>query len=127
MFRKIVLASLVAVSFASVPLASFAERAVIVQVAPPAPRQEAIPAPRRGFVWAPGHYEWRHRRHEWVSGSWLRERRGYAFHEPRWVERNGHWEMEHGRWVRGGGGMRDRDGDGVPNRLDSHPNNPNRN
>jgi hypothetical protein len=31
--------------------------------------------------------------------------------------------MERGGWARGG---RDRDGDGVPNRMDSHPNNPNR-
>jgi hypothetical protein len=124
MFRKILLASLVAVSFTSVPLASFAQRQVIVQVAPPAPRQEAVPAPRRGYVWVPGHYEWKNRRHQWVGGYWLRERRGYSYNAPRWVERDGRWAMEQGRWTRG---MRDRDGDGVPNRADARPNNPNRN
>lgn len=121
MFKKVLLASLVAVSFASVPLASFAQRPIVVQVAPPAPRQEAVPAPRRGYVWVPGHYEWKHRRHEWIGGYWLRERRGYRYSEPRWEERNGRWEMQQGRWMRG-----DRDGDGVPNRMDSRPNDPTR-
>jgi hypothetical protein len=32
--------------------------------------------------------------------------------------------MEGGRWERGG--RRDNDGDGVPNRHDARPNNPNR-
>jgi hypothetical protein len=31
--------------------------------------------------------------------------------------------MERGGWNRG---RHDRDGDGVPNRMDDHPNNPNR-
>lgn len=127
MFKKVLLASLVAVSFTSVPLTSFAqrERIVIIREAPPAPRQEVVPAPRRGNVWVPGHYEWRRNGYQWTGGHWMRERRGYSYNEPRWVERNGQWAMERGRWVRGG--MRDRDGDGVPNRLDARPNNPNRN
>jgi hypothetical protein len=127
MFRKILLASVVAASFASVPLTSFAqrERVVVIREAPPPPRQEAVPAARRGHVWVPGHYEYRGRRYVWVGGQWLRERRGYAYNAPRWVERNGQWALERGRWARGG--MRDRDGDGVPNRADARPNNPNRN
>lgn len=123
MLKKILLAALVGASFAGVPLASTA-RDIIVQVAPPAPRQEVVPAPRRGYVWAPGHYEWRNRRHVWVNGHWIKARNGYAYNGPQWVERDGRWVMRPGQWVRGG---RDRDGDGVPNRLDSRPNNPNRN
>jgi hypothetical protein len=57
MIRKILLAALIGASFAGVPLASFAQ--VTVRIAPPPPRQEAIPAPRRGMVWAPGHWEGR--------------------------------------------------------------------
>jgi hypothetical protein len=127
MLKKILLSALIGASFASVPLQSFAqrERVVVIREAPPAPRQEAAPSARRGYVWVPGHYEYRRRGYEWVSGHWLRERRGYAYNAPRWVERNGQWVMEQGRWARGG--MRDRDGDGVPNRLDARPNNPNRN
>jgi hypothetical protein len=124
MFRKVLLAGFIAVSFGSLPVASFA-RPIVVEVAPPAPRQEAVPGPRRGQVWVPGHYEYRHRQYVWVGGHWMRERRGYGYNAPRWVERDGRWVMEPGRWVRGG--VRDRDGDGVPNRMDNHPNNPNRN
>jgi hypothetical protein len=127
MFKKILLASLVAASFASVPLTSVArerERVIVIREAPPAPRQEAVPAARRGHIWVQGHYEYRRNGYQWVRGHWLRERRGYTYNEPRWVERDGRWVLVQGRWARG---MRDRDGDGVPNRLDARPNNPNRN
>jgi hypothetical protein len=125
MFKKILIASLIASSFASVPLASYAQhRTIIVREAPPPPRQEVVPAARRGHVWAPGHWEWRGNRHVWVSGHWIRERRGHHWVADRWVERDGRWAMERGRWARGPNGDRDRDG--VPNRLDPAPNNPNR-
>ncbi|MEP6825366.1 MAG: hypothetical protein ABI919_11180 [Ramlibacter sp.] len=105
------------------PLSSIA-RPVIITVAPPAPVQEVVPAPRRGREWAPGHYEWRRGRHQWVAGHWIKSRPGYAYSGPRWVERDGRWSMEQGRWMRGN---RDNDGDGVRNRDDRRPNNPNRN
>jgi hypothetical protein len=72
----------------------------------------------------------------WVAGRYLRERPGYLYHAPHWVQRNNGWYMERGRWGRRGDrdrdGVpnrydRDRDNDGVPNRFDSHPNNPRRN
>lgn len=121
--KHLLLAALVAGSFGSIPLPASAD-VVVVQTAPPPPRAERIPAPRRGYVWAPGHWEWHGGHHVWVNGSWMRERRGYVYHAPTWVERDGRWVMERGTWVRGGG--RDRDGDGVPNRYDARPNNPNR-
>lgn len=126
MIKKLLIATLVASSFAAVPLVSVAQqRAVVINVAPPAPRQEAIPAARRGYVWAPGYYELRGRRHVWVKGHWIKARAGYAYTGPRWVETNGNWRMEPGRWARGANG--DRDGDGVRNKDDARPNNPNRN
>src|SRR4051812_41078049 len=73
MFKKIVLATLVAVSVAG-PLASYAQ--VIVNVPPPAARHEVVPAPRHGSVWVPGHYEWRQQHHVWVSGHWIKARPG---------------------------------------------------
>ena len=121
MLKKILLATLIGASFASVPVASFS-RTIIVREAPPEPRQEVIPPARRGFAWAPGQWEWRGNRHVWVEGHWLRARRGQHWEAERWVQRDGRWEMRPGRWARG-----DRDGDGVPNRMDSHPNNPNKN
>lgn len=93
--------------------------AVPVQVQygpPPPPRREVVPPPRRGQVWVPGHWEWRGNRHVWMEGYWVKARPGHRYREPRWVERNGRWEFRQGGW--------DRDGDGVPNRHDSRPDNP---
>ncbi|MFY3386780.1 YXWGXW repeat-containing protein [Paracidovorax sp. MALMAid1276] len=84
--------------------------------APPPPRHEAVPHPRRGMVWVPGHWEWRGHRHVWTQGHWVKARPGYHYREPRWVEHGGRWDMRPGGW--------DRDGDGVPNRHDRRPNNP---
>jgi hypothetical protein len=124
MFKKILLAAVIGASFGAVPLAALAQRVNII-VAPPPPRSEVVPAPRRGFEWAPGHWEWRNRRHVWTAGHWVQARRGYSYEAPRWVENNGRWNMNQGRWVRAT--RNDRDGDGVRNSRDSAPNNPNRN
>jgi hypothetical protein len=95
-----------------------AEAQVIVRVAPPAPRVERMPPPRRGYVWVQGNWDWNGRRYVWHTGRWERARAGHRWREDRWVERNGGWARERGGW--------DRDGDGVPNNMDAHPNNPNR-
>lgn len=83
---------------------------------PPPPRREMVPPPRRGQVWVGGHWEWRHGRHAWVPGYWVRARPGYVYRQPAWVDHGGRWEMRRGGW--------DRDGDGVPNRYDRRPDNP---
>ena len=121
MMKKILLAALIAGSLGSVAAPAMSA-VVIVREAPPAPRAERVPAARRGYVWAPGHWEWKHNRHAWVRGNWVRARRGYVYNAPTWQERDGGWQMERGGWRRG-----DRDGDGVRNRDDAHPNNPVRN
>ena len=117
--RKLVLAALIAGACGSITVA--AEAATIVRIAPPPLRSEAIPEPRHGHVWVAGHWGWKNHRHQWIKGSWLRERRGYQYYPPIWVEREGRWHMQGGAWRRG-----DRDGDGIPNRMDRAPNNPNR-
>ena len=149
MFKKIVLATLVAASCGTAPLiVSAAQRAIVITQPPPAPRAEAIPAPRHGQEWAPGHWAWRHGEHVWVTGHWMHERHGQRWVADRWVERDGRWMLQPGHWERGMrdhdqasgdrddqrrmgnrgdmGRMHDRDGDGVPNRYDSRPNNPNK-
>jgi hypothetical protein len=110
--------------------------------APPPPRREIVPVDRRGYTWAPGYWEWRHNRYQWVSGRWLQDRPGYYYRAPTWVERGDRWVLVQGGWERGSrgrdGGDRDRDGipnrydrdrdnDGVPNRHDDRPDNPRRN
>lgn len=119
MIKKILVAAMLAASLGSIATSASAQ--IIVRVAPPQPRAEVAPQPRRGYVWVAGHWEWRNRKHHWVKGTWVRERRGYRYEQPTWVERDGGWAMQRGAWRRG-----DRDGDGVPNRQDRAPSNPNR-
>ena len=142
--RKALLAALAVSSIGLIPIPASAQVGVYLDIAPPAPRHEVIPAPRHGYVWQPGYYDWRNGRHVWVRGYWVRERPGYYWHPSRWIERDGRYYFERGRWDReryayhGRGnphGDRDRDGvpnrydrdrdnDGVPNRFDERPNNP---
>ena len=120
MIKKTVMAAIVAASLLAVAAPTVAD--TYVRIAPPPPREEMVPGHRPGYVWAPGHWEWRNNHYRWASGVWVRERRGYNYNPHTWVERDGRWYMERGRWQRG-----DRDHDGVPNRFDRAPNNPNRN
>jgi hypothetical protein len=120
--KKIVLSVLVAISglgAVALPVTDAeAKSEIIIRLAPPPLRHEAIPAPRRGYVWVSGYWNWHRNRHVWVPGTWVRERRGYAYQHHQWVQRGDSWVLNRGRW--------DRDGDGVPDRRDRHPNDPNR-
>jgi hypothetical protein len=120
--KKLLLAAMAASAFGAVVLPQVASaEVVIVRTAPPAPRDEVVPAARRGYVWTPGYWNWNGHRYVWTRGKYVRERTGYHYREPNWVENNGRWEFRRGQWARG-----DRDGDGVPNRYDDRPNDPNR-
>jgi len=101
---------------------------IVVHKAPPAPMREAIPAARRGYEWVPGYWAWNGRRYTWERGHYEKVRAGYVYSRPEWRQDRNGWTMERGGWVRQDHRMarRDRDGDGVPNRLDDRPNNPNR-
>jgi hypothetical protein len=122
-FRKPLLAALIAASLGgiSVPTLARADVEIFFNRAPPQLRHEVVPAPRRGYLWAPGYWDLRGQKHVWRRGHWERQRVGYKYVEPRWVERNNGWALERGRWNRG-----DRDGDGVPNYRDNAPDNPRR-
>ena len=89
----------------------------------PPERYELVPEMRRGYVWAPGYWDYRGDKHHWKKGTWVRERHGYSYEPHRWVERDGRWNLERSRWYQT---RRDRDGDGIPNNRDRHPDNPNR-
>ncbi len=95
---------------------------LFLNIAPPAPRHEVVPAPRAGYIWVPGYWDYRGRHHVWVGGRWERDRPGFVYYQPRWTQRDNGWVMERGRWDK-----RDRDHDGTPDRLDNHPDNPRRN
>jgi hypothetical protein len=133
MRNKTLLAASMAAALMGFGAAAQAQYNAIVSVAPPPPRHEVMPGPREGWVWAPGHYEWRGGEYAWMEGHWMRERVGYEYREPRWVQRgNGEWVLVGGNWEhrfdreRHARGGRDFDGDGVPDRFDRFPRNPNR-
>lgn len=142
---------------AHVPAQAHAEVGFSITIgnAPPPPRYEVVPSPRRGLEWAPGYWNWNGRRHVWVPGHWERARPGHYYKRPEWRQVRGGWRLEQGRWERGGwehgrrhdhhqqayraygygdrdrDGVpnrvdRDRDGDGVANRYDRRPDNPRR-
>ena len=114
---------------------------------PPAPIYEAMPNARPGQLWSPGHYVWHDGRYMWQSGEWISARPGYAWQAPQWQQDpDGSWHLASGHWVSTDrlarldrdayGDMdndgvrnaddRDRDGDGIANRNDDFPRDPNR-
>jgi len=121
MMKKLVVAGMVAAALGSASFAASARSSVelFVNVPPPAPLVEVVPAPRAGFVWVPGFWEWRHHHHYWVRGHYVRYRPGFVYEPARWVDRGGGWYYTAPGWR-----AHDRDGDGVPNRYDRYPDNP---
>ena len=123
-FRKLLLAGLCVTALSGIAVPVVADAAVggvYLNVAPPPPRSEVVPSPRRGYVWVPGYWNARGNRHVWQAGHWEKSRNGYIYVQPNWVQRDNRWQLERGGWNRG-----DRDRDGVPNGRDRAPNNPNR-
>jgi hypothetical protein len=115
-------AAAILVASAVIPVESFASDHILaVRIAPPAPRHQVVPAPRHGYEWAPGFWNWNGRKFAWTNGHWERARRGHAFHPAKWEQDGDSWRLNRGGWVAG-----DRDHDGVPNRNDNHPDNPQR-
>ena len=117
MKRTLTLAALIALGAAFAPLPAMAQTdfQLYIGSAPPAPMYERIPVARRGQVWAPGYWAWRGHRHHWVPGHYIVARPGYVYAPPQWQQRQGRWYMEPARWNQHG---RDRDRDGVPDRLE---------
>jgi hypothetical protein len=90
MMRRFCTLAFVVLVFAGWSDAASARLDVWVDVAPPIPRPEVVPPPRYGYVWAPGYWAWRNRRHVWIGGHWLRAHRG------RWIP--DHWEAHGTRY-----------------------------
>jgi hypothetical protein len=134
--KRILIAAAAAIAVSSAAFipatASAAGDVIVVHTQPPAPRHEVVPGARRGYEWAPGYWNWNGRRYVWTSGHWERARPGYAYARPVWSQGKDGWQLDRGGWRHGdradgrGDGPRDNDHDGVPNRVDDHPNNPTR-
>lgn len=89
-----------ATSAITVPTIASAGVSVDIEVAPPPVRIETVPAPRAGYVWAPGYWEWRGHEHVWVDGRWIGERKGYHWVPDRWEPHGSRYHYEPGHWVR---------------------------
>ena len=98
--KALLMSLCIAGSAVVVPTMASAAIGIDIDIAPPAPRVEVVPAPRSGYVWAPGYWEYRHRAHVWVPGRWVGERRGYHWVPDRWEQRGPHWHREVGHWER---------------------------
>ncbi|MDX2217444.1 MAG: hypothetical protein SF172_00275 [Burkholderiales bacterium] len=141
--RKRIFAVLTAASLTAlaVPAMAKTDIDVFLNFGPPALRYESVPAPRVGFVWTPGYWDWRGNAWIWIAGHYVRERPGYYWHAPQWVQGSRGWYSQPGRWDRqqpvyyshGHGyesryrhhdyrDYRDNDRDGIPNYRDATPN-----
>jgi YXWGXW repeat-containing protein len=98
--RALLLGLCIAASAITVPTIASAGVAIDIDVAPPPVRVETVPAPRAGYFWSPGFWEWRGREHVWVPGSMMRERHGYHWVPAHWDQRGPRWHHEPGHWER---------------------------
>jgi WXXGXW repeat (2 copies) len=122
-FRKTLVAALCAASLGAVcmPMAASADVGIYFNSAPPPLRYEVVPAPRHGYVWAPGYWNANGHNRVWKAGHWEQQRPGHYWSQSTWTQHDNGWQLERGRWNKG-----DRDGDGVPNAVDHAPDNPTR-
>ena len=68
--------------------------------APPPARDERPPAPRDGYIWAPGYWDWGGHSYSWVSGHYIFERHGAHWVPDRWDQVGEHWQHVAGHWER---------------------------
>ena len=123
--RRWVMGAIVASALGAIPVK--AATSIYVDIAPPEPRVEVVPAPRVGFVWAPGYYAHRSGHYVWMNGRWERERHGQYWHPGHWIEHEGRWAFVQPGWhnerfAYNGRGYAIHDG--VPDRYDRAPDNP---
>jgi hypothetical protein len=71
-----------------------------VRTAPPPERMEAVPmSPGPGYIWARGHWAWRHETWEWIPGHWNSVQPGQEWIPGQWVPRNGGYVWVEGHFV----------------------------
>jgi hypothetical protein len=75
---------------------------MVVDEAPPEPQYEAEPAPRAGYVWVRGRWEYRNNQWKWKRGHWKVERSGHVWVAGHWERRGNRYHWVAGHWNRGG-------------------------
>ena len=100
--RNVLLCGLLAMGLTALPAAAQININIDLGVAPPAPRYEAVPAPRSGYAWAPGYWQWENQRHVWTQGRWIEARPGSYWVADRWEAQDKRHHFEPGHWKEGG-------------------------
>ena len=100
--RKAVLCASFALGTIALPATAQVSAGFYVDLAPPPARVEVVPAPRAGYIWAPGYWRWDEprREHIWVEGRFIEARPGYRWRSHAWVPRENRYYFEEGRWER---------------------------
>ena len=70
--------------------------------APPPMRVENFGAPRTGFLWVSGRWNWANGNWAWVDGHWERERANMQWITGRWELQGNYYVWVEGRWDRAG-------------------------
>jgi hypothetical protein len=96
--RRLFGISLLAASAVLTPALTRAAVNIDIRVGPPPAVVEVVPAPRHGYVWAPGYWRWNGSKHVWAKGRWMREQHGRQWVPDHWVERGGRWHFVPGHW-----------------------------
>ena len=96
-FSKALLAAL-CLSGGAIAGASAAIAGADTDVAPPPARDEGVPAPRDGYVWAPGYWEWSGQAYAWVPGHFIYGHRGAHWVPDRWDQVGSQWKHVNGHW-----------------------------
>jgi hypothetical protein len=97
--RKLILGSLLGAAVV-VPTVGQAARIVEyeVEIAPPPPRVEVVPAPRPGYIYEPGYWYYDGRQYTWVDGRFIVHREGHHYIPHVWEQRGARWVFRPGRW-----------------------------
>ncbi|MBC8640090.1 YXWGXW repeat-containing protein [Caballeronia sp. EK] len=91
--------ALVVAGAITVTAASAAEFVIVAPSAPPAPRYEAAPPARAGYVWDRGHWNWEHGRYVWAGGHWEAERVGHRWVPGEWVGHGAQYRWVPAHWA----------------------------
>jgi len=79
----------------------------------PIPEAAGRCAPRPGYIWTPGHYEWTGTRHVRVPGVWIKD----DYHDQVAIYNTAHTTT----YATGPLELRDRDGNVIPITPDAYP------
>jgi hypothetical protein len=97
---KRLLAMIFAAGLIAAPTAAFAVTEIELTVAPPAERVEVVPAPREGYTWQRGYWQWDNdaKKYNWTEGRYIQNREGHKFVQHEWISDGGKWRFRAGHW-----------------------------